>query len=182
MIIALQGNLYWHEQLPDARRRHGCFLWWRRCSCHPVCPPSCCRRWRWGQRGCWYCPQKLEAEHRKNSWIKCWTERKTVNSFCPRKTYPLALLLRCPILLLDTLLELTIRPVEEDLCTLAGYQQTLHLVRRNTPVRLHCGILSIPLSLCWEKKMIKAMMQNKQRFWIHSRQLYTLMTAHRTFW
>lgn len=82
--------------------------------------------------------------------------------------YPLAFLLRLPILFLDTLLEFTICPVEQDLCTLAGYQQTLHLVHRRTPVLIHCGILSIPQSLCWREKKIKAITQNKQWSCIHS--------------
>lgn len=66
--------------------------------------------------------------------------------------HPLALLLRRPILLLDSSLEFTVRPVEQNLCALAGYQQTLHLAHRHTPVLLHCGILFIPQSLCWEEE------------------------------
>lgn len=43
------------------------------------------------------------------------------------KTYPLILLLRRPILLLDGMLKLRVGPVEEDLGALAGDQQALHL-------------------------------------------------------
>lgn len=43
------------------------------------------------------------------------------------KTYPLILLLRRPILLLDGVLKLRVGPVEEDLGALAGDQQALHL-------------------------------------------------------
>lgn len=43
------------------------------------------------------------------------------------KTYPLILLLRRPILLLDGALKLRVGPVEEDLGALAGDQQALHL-------------------------------------------------------
>lgn len=66
--------------------------------------------------------------------------------------HPLALLLRRSILILNSLLEFAVRPVEQDLCALAGYQQTLHLAHRHTPVLLHCAILSIPQSLRWKKK------------------------------
>lgn len=107
--------------------------------------------------------------------------------------HPLTLLLRRPILLLDSLLEFTVGPVEQDLCALAGYQQTLHLAHRHTPVLLHCGILFIPQSLCWEeekkkRKKIKAMVQNKQWSSIHSCGLSTLHIAdctqqtHRSLW
>lgn len=55
--------------------------------------------------------------------------------------HPLALLLRRPILLLDSLLKFRVSPVEEDLCALTGYQQALHLDCRRPPVLLHCGVL-----------------------------------------
>lgn len=55
--------------------------------------------------------------------------------------HPLALLLRRPILVLDALLEFGVSPVEEDLGTLTGDQQALHLDHRRTPVPPHCGVL-----------------------------------------
>lgn len=42
-------------------------------------------------------------------------------------SYPLTLFLRCPILLLDSLLKFRVSPVKEDLRALTGYQQALHL-------------------------------------------------------
>lgn len=49
--------------VPGVKHRYGCSPWWRRCSCHPACPPWCCRRWWWGQTGCWCCPRRPAAEH-----------------------------------------------------------------------------------------------------------------------
>lgn len=53
--------------------------------------------------------------------------RKDASHLAPRKGYPLILLLRRPILLLDGVLKLRVGPVEENLGTLADDQQALHL-------------------------------------------------------
>lgn len=49
------------------------------------------------------------------------------HNWAAMRTYPLILLLRRPILLLDGVLKLRVGPVEEDLGALAGDQQALHL-------------------------------------------------------
>lgn len=123
---------------------------------------------------------KLSIERRVKSNVELKGLRTSLFPLLKRHPHPLTLLMRRPILLLDSLLEFTVRPVEQDLCALAGYQQTLHLAHRHSPVLLHCGILSIPQSLRWEEKKrekIKAIVQNKQWSYIHSCSLSALHIA-----
>ncbi len=85
-----------------------------------------------------------------------------IHSLCDAflSPHPLAFLLRRSILLLDILLKFRVGPVEEDLCALAGYQQTLHLDHRHSAVLLHWRVLltqSTARSLCCEENGSKTL-------------------------
>lgn len=83
------------------------------------------------------------------------------------RTYPLILLLRRPILFLDGVLKLRVGPVEEDLGTLAGDQQALHLgPSRSLTLTVCLPVVSLHTHGPGTDRS-KAFVQNKQKhIWV----------------